>query len=105
MTDVVVNAVAELKKFFDALDPSSEQYKNIYKILHLLKENPEYGDKVRRELWPNWYVKKYGIKTLFRVELNKGDRMIYTISGTRDSKNVTILEILNHKDYEKRFRY
>ena len=50
MTDVVVDAVVELKQFFDALDSSSDQYKNIYKILHLLKENPECGDKVRREL-------------------------------------------------------
>ena len=30
---------------------------------------------------------------------------VYTVSGTRDSKIVTVLEVLDHKEYENRFGY
>lgn len=103
MAEVIVEGAPVFVKFFSSLDPSSDQYNEIDEILDLLKNNPGYGDKIRRNLWPELYVKKYGIHTLFRTRLSKGRRMMYTISGTRDSKMVTILEVLDHGEYENRF--
>ena len=103
MAAVIVEGAPVFVRFFSSLDPSSDQYREIDGVLDLLKNNPSHGDKIRRNLWPELYVKKYGIHTLFRIRLSKGRRMMYTISGTRDSKIVTILEVLDHGEYENRF--
>ena len=50
-------------------------------------------------------MKKYGIHTLFRVRLGKGYRMTYTVSGTRNSRIVTVLKVMDHKECESRFNY
>ena len=102
---VRVEGAPTFAKFRSSLDPRSDQYREIEGILDLLKDDPGCGDRIRRGLWPRQYVKKYGISTLFRIELSKGHRMTYTVSGTRDSKIVTVLEVLDHKEYENRFGY
>ncbi len=101
----IVEGAPAFVRFRSSLDPRSDQYVEIDGILDLLKDNPGCGDRIRRGLWPRQYVKKYGIHTLFRIELSKGRRMLYTVSGTRDSKIVTVLEVLDHKEYENRFGY
>ena len=92
-------------KFFRSLDEESRQYKEINDNLDLLKLDPVIGDRIRKELWPKSYIKKYGIHTLFRMELNGGWRLIYTISGNKKNIMCTILEIFDHKEYEKKFNY
>lgn len=64
MAEVIVEGAPVFVKFFSSLDPSSDQYNEIDEILDLLKNNPGYGDKIRRNLWPELCVKKYGIHTL-----------------------------------------
>ena len=105
VSEIIVEGGPVFYKFFSLLDSSLDQYREINNVLDLLKENPDLGDKIRRNLWPKYYVRKYGIHTLFRIKLNDGYRMIYTISGKNNSKIVTILDVLTHKEYEKRFRY
>lgn len=92
-------------KFFQGLDKKTKQYKEIDYNLDLLKLDPARGDKISNDLWPKVYVKKYGIHVLFRIELNDGWRLIYTISGKGNWIICTVLEVLNHKEYEKRFNY
>ena len=105
MAEIIVKGLREFVRFYSSLDSSSDQYSEIDRILDLLKENPGLGDKVRRNLWPKQYVKKYGIHTLFRIRLGGGYRMTYTVSGTPSSKIVTVLEVMNHKEYENKFKY
>ena len=50
-------------------------------------------------------MKKYGIHTLFRIRLGGGYRMTYTVSGTPNFKIVTVLKVMNHKEYENKFKY
>ena len=102
---VIVEGAPAFVRFRSSLDPQSDQYVEIEGVLDLLKSNPSCGDKIKYDLWPRQYVKKYGIHTHFRIELSKGRRMLYTVSGTRDSKIVTVLEVLNRKEYENRFGY
>lgn len=105
MSEITVNGGPTFLKFFSSIDPTSDQYREIDHILDLLKKDPELGDRIKRSLWPRIYVTKYGIHTLFRIRLGKGYRMTYTVSGTRSSKIITILEVLDHGEYEKRFGY
>lgn len=102
---VMVEGAPAFIKFRSSLDLRSSQYREIEGILDLLKDDPRCGDRIRRGLWPRQHVKKYGIPTLFRIELSKGRRMMYAVSGTHGSKIVTVLEVLDHKEYENRFGY
>jgi len=55
-------------KSYSSMDPKTSRYKEIDGVLDLLKENPDLGDKIKRNLWPQSYVRRHGIHTLFRVD-------------------------------------
>ena len=73
----------------------------------LVKLNPHYGDPISKKLIPNEYVERYGISNLFRVELPNYWRMLYTL--TNDEQEIEIigfvLDIIDHKKYNKKFKY
>ena len=48
---------------------------------------------------------KEGIQNLYRVELSNFWRMLYTIEGTQVEILVFVLNIMNHKEYNKLFGY
>ena len=72
-----------------------------------LKINPHYGDPVAKQLFPREYILKYGITNLFRVELSLFWRMLYTIKSSENSESILVfvLDIINHKIYNKKFGY
>jgi len=67
----------------------------------LIKANPFYGDNIQKQLIP----KKYGVQNLWRVELTSYWRMIYTIKGDQVEIVCFVLEIIDHKTYDKQFGY
>lgn len=69
----------------------------------LIKQNPFYGDNIRKNLIPKKY--KNRVKNLFRVELNNFWRMLYTIRGDEIEIVCFVLEICDHKKYNKLFGY
>ncbi len=103
--NVVVSGSKDFAKFYKNLDVKNELKKHIDEALDLIKSCPTAGDKLEKQLWPKDYINKYGINNLFRYQLPSGYRMIYTIMG--DSKQIvcSILDVLNHKDYDKLFGY
>lgn len=66
-----------------------------------IQSNPFYGDNVPKELIP----KEYNVQNLWRVELIHFWRMLYTIKGDQIEIICFILDILNHKEYDKKFGY
>jgi len=95
-------AFIELKK---AQDKQSQMLvKAIERILDILKENPQFGDPVKKEIIPK-KMRDYGIKNLYRVELPDFWRMLYTIEGNKVEILVFILTIQNHKEYDKLLGY
>ena len=77
---------------------------SIDRIKDILRENPQYGDPISKRLIPK-SLSKIGIQNLYRVELSKYWRMLYTIKGDRIVIYLFILNILNHKDYNKLLGY
>ena len=47
--------------------------------LNKLKLNMMTGDKIQRPQWPPYYVRKYGISNLWKVNMSKGARLVYTL--------------------------
>ncbi|MBW2968676.1 hypothetical protein KY314_00990 [Candidatus Woesearchaeota archaeon] len=67
----------------------------------LIKDNPFYGDNIEKRKIP----KVYDVKNLWRVELIGYWRMLYTIKGDKIEIICFVLDIINHKKYNKLFRY
>ena len=82
-------------------------FKAVNQKIELIKDNPHYGDPVAKKLIPREYKEKYGITNLFRVELPGFWRMLYTLTdgGTRIEVIAFVLDIIDHRDYNKKFGY
>ena len=79
--------------------------RSINRVRDLLKQNPFAGDQVKKKLIPRKYILKYDIDNLWRIELADRWRLVYTITGYQLEIINFILEIFDHKDYNKVFGY
>ena len=61
--------------------------------------------KFPRSLFQKIYIKKYGIDNLWKYDLPKAWRLLYSIVGDEIRIIAIVIEWLSHKDYEKRFGY
>ena len=52
------------------------------------------------------YVQKYGINNLWKYDLPRGWRLLYTVTADNEVELISaILEWFDHKDYERKFGY
>ena len=79
-------------------------FNSINRVISILKENPQYGQPITKQLIPEIY-KNQNIKNLYRIELSNFWRLIYTIEGNNVEIFLFILNIYDHKDYNKFFGY
>ena len=78
-----------------------ELYKFINQALDNIEENAFCGIQIPKKLIP----KEYNAKNLWKYDLPKGWRLIYSIVSDEIVVISLILEWFNHKEYEKRFNY
>ena len=101
----------EVLKYLNIEAEKSKIEKSILKSIHqkseLIKSNFQYGDPITKKLIPKEYIEKYGITNLFRVELPNFWRMLYSIEEGETQIEIIafVLDIVNHKDYNKKFKY
>ncbi|MBI5553869.1 MAG: hypothetical protein HY917_03970 [Candidatus Diapherotrites archaeon] len=70
-----------------------------------LAQNIEAGKKIPRKLWPREYIQKYGITSLWKMNLDSNWRLIYTITGQQVKFILIYLEYMSHKEYDRKFGY
>ena len=102
LKDQAKEAYLELKKRTDK--ESITILNSIERIRDILKDNPQFGDPIKKELIPN-ELRKLNIQNLYRVELSNYWRMLYTIEGDTVEIFLFVLKIVNHKEYNKLFGY
>ncbi|MEK6968564.1 MAG: hypothetical protein AABX51_08110 [Nanoarchaeota archaeon] len=78
---------------------------SIKQKLEFLKSNPQYGIHIPKDRIPKEYTQNYDANNLWKVNLSGAWRMIYTINGNEIEIIALILDIINHKDYDKKFGY
>jgi hypothetical protein len=101
-----VKGSTEFYKTYRTLKPGSPEKKIVDSGLDKLKQNMTAGEKIQRPQWPPFYVKRYGINNLWKYNLSKAARLIYTVLSEKGRWIVVVLEMfLTHKEYEKRFGY
>jgi hypothetical protein len=91
--------------YLNNLDKKSRLHRIVDEALTTLKENYAAGTQIQHALWPREYIRKYGIGNLFKLNLEGGLRLIYTILAEDSDISVIVLECLTHKEYEERFGY
>ena len=79
--------------------------KSIKQKSELLKSNPQYGVHIPKNKIPKEYKEKYDANNLWKVNLSGYWRMIYMIRGTKVEVIALILDIVDHKKYNKLFGY
>ncbi len=97
------------EKSFESLKSGKFEDKKLYKFINRaikdLKQNPTFGIKIPKKLWPKEYIKKYKISNLWKYDLPNSWRLVYTIKADDVLILNVILEWFSHKNYEKKFKY
>ena len=75
------------------------------KGLAKLMASPEAGKHVPKRLIPKEYIVKYGITNLWKLNLDSYWRLIYTLEGNRVKLYAIVLEVLDHREYDRKFGY
>lgn len=79
--------------------------RSIKRASELLKKNPFAGNQIQKRLIPKNYIIKYDAENLWRLELPNRWRLTYTIKGDKLEVINFIIDIYNHKKYDKIFGY
>ena len=96
----------KLEASFNSLKENDSIKKSIIRAIHDLRQNAFSGIQVPKRLIPKVYIQKYGINNLWKYDLPKGWRLLYTVTADNEVELISaILEWFDHKNYEKRLKY
>lgn len=79
--------------------------RSINRIKELLKENPFAGEQIQKKQIPKKYILNYDADNSWRIELANRWRLIYTITGNQVEIITFVMDIFNHRNYDKIFGY
>ncbi|MFP4402181.1 MAG: hypothetical protein ACLFPL_03020 [Candidatus Nanoarchaeia archaeon] len=109
MKSRVVFGEEKLKEAFEKLKTSKTEDQMLYKWINRaiddLAENAFCGLQIPKKQIPDIYFKKYEVDNLWKYDLPKAWRLIYSVSNGEICIVSIVLEWMSHKDYEKRFKY
>ena len=96
----------ELERDFNTLKDDDPIKKAMVRAILDLKENAFSGIQIPKRLIPKEYIKKYEINNLWKYDLPRGWRLLYTIAPNNEVELISaILEWFDHKNYERKFKY
>ena len=102
---VEVKTQKALQDLKDSRTEDKRLYKWIFRAFEDLEENAFCGIQLPKRLIPRVYFDKYGIDNLWKYDLPKGWRLIYSVANGQVRVLSIILEWIDHKNYEQRFNY
>ena len=109
LSSKVIFANKKIKKAYYKLEKGDDSEKQLFKLisqaLQNIEENAFCGIQIPKKLIPKEYLRKYEVKNLWKYDLPKGWRLIYSIFKEEIIVISLILEWFSHKDYKKRFKY
>lgn len=96
----------KVKKAFEKLKRSDPKlYKFILRAFEDIEENVFCGIQIPKKLIPKEYLKKFNVRNAWKYNLPGAWRLLYSIEGKNLIILSIILEWLDHKTYERRFKY
>lgn len=103
--DRVKFADSKVEENFNSLKEEDWLKKALRKAISDFKENAFCGERIRKELIPKKYIKKYGIDNLLWYPLPNAWRLVYSVFSDERELFAMIVEYMDHKEYERRFHY
>lgn len=98
-----------VKRSFERLKTSKTEDKNLYKWINRALDDIEKDAfcslQVRKKLIPKEYIQKYNIDNLWKYDLPRGWRLLYSVAKDGIVVLSIIIEWFDHKGHEKRFKY
>jgi len=98
-----------LLKSFEKLKSGKSENKQLYDWLERafwdIEKNPFCGIQIPKKLIPKEYLKRYHVHNLFKYNLPSAWRLIYSLEDNQVFILSIILEWMDHKEYERRFKY
>ncbi len=80
--------------------------KTVTSVISSLKNKVIVGEHVKHEVIPKYHIKRHNIQILYRVSLPHGWRLVYSIQSFYEKEpTILLLELMDHKQYNKRFGY
>ena len=105
----VAFADEKLKEAYFKLKEGKFEDKQMFEFINRaiddLKKNPMSGIRIANNLIPKDYIKKYRVDNLWKYNLPNAWRLTYTLLGDSVKIVSVILEWMDHKEYERRFKY
>jgi len=103
-SDGIDFADEKTKRAFDNLkDTDEDLYKHLTRAFEDILENAFCGIQIKKKLFPKEY--NY-LDNLWKYNLPSAWRLIYTIKAPNKIQIISvILDWMNHKDYEKLFKF
>ena len=99
----------KIQKSFEALKESKTEDQRLYKWIcrafEDLEENAFCGIRIPKRLILKVYIDKYGIDNLWKYDLPRSWRLIYSVANDGICVLSIILEWMDHKNYERKFNY
>jgi len=102
----VLFAEESLEKAFNVLDDKDPTKKALIKAIRDIKENCYCGRNVKKKLIPKRFTNKYGINNLWIYNLPSSWRLLYSLTTSGEIELIAVvLDWMNHKDYERLFKF
>lgn len=95
----------ELENVFNKLDDADPIKKALTRAIETIKQDPRAGRDVKKKLIPKKLIKKYGIDNLRVYNLPTAWRMIYTITASEIEIIAVVLRWMDHKEYDRLFKF
>jgi len=95
----------ELEQVFTKMDNEDPIKRALIRAIESIKNNPLAGRNVKKKLIPKKLIQKHEINNLRIYNLPSAWRMIYTITPSEIKIISVILDWMNHKDYERLFKF
>ena len=77
----------------------------INRIFDIITINPFYGENAKKDLIPKEYRQKYDADNLFIADLPDYWRMIYILESDEIEIIAFVLDIIDHEQYNKKFKF
>ena len=95
-----------LEEAFNIIDDSDPTKKALIRAIKDIKENCYCGRNVRKKLIPKRLIEKYKINNLWIYNLPSAWRLLYSLTTSGEVNLVAVvLDWMNHKDYERLFKF
>jgi len=100
-------ADAKVKKAVEKLETASrsELHTHLIRAFKTIEKDAFCCTQIPKKLIPKEYLKKYGVSNLWKYDLPNAWRLIYSIESEKVIVISIILEWMDHKTYERKFKY